>query len=802
VFSHLLTRSVNLNYLLLMAFGASCIQSAEPANDAARPTQAIGAASGRDLALGSARITYAHPINDARASHSVDEIVALVRGDHVGVVSSVVEGISVGADGAVETISGLLVSADPSDLRSESGFVEVGDTTTFFDPGKPSPESIIEHAYLPDPSPDGGEEGTVDRLVLLSRPIGSEQWVDRYIHLLSSGKIDAEDDIELERAYFIEEQSLLASSRIDDFLSDSEMVGQSADALSIVSRCKRLPCVVLRGKPDSFRDLAASDGVVAIHPPGLVPEQSTPITGGSVVTGNQMALFLDDGFQGYTDHTNFGRIQMAILEGGGGPNSSHNGFRNSLDGWFRISAKRHCGCPTCFFPLPPCIDVTSWATVSEHATAVSTLALGDVMDGQDSAITTFSDRRIRSGYGQETMALFYHVAAVNGYFPAAVDDIISFPSRVRIANMSGTTYNGQTSPTCVGNDPPSLAANELFRDGTFFVKSAGNMGHPDTNFTLCGPDTTGAGDCRVTPPGSAIGAFTVGAYSDLSGTDPDGTVEVRTGDIWECSSRGGTGSQGDNRTIVDIAVPGTRTLVFSNSGQSYSPLPNVGGAGAGVGTSFAAPVVAGAAAQFIDWYKDQVSNSVDDPAVVFTWLLAMGDRQSLAGSLKTSRFDNVWGAGRLRLRKLSADGMDTPWQFQRGDVCLGNGESLSINLQSGNAMPDDVDIIKAVAWWYDVKHEAFTPTPIDDFDLAIQRNCGSGFSSVRTSNSGFDNKEMVFFSPPDTCTYRVRITTSGVTGTNGNCAAGKTRVYWAWFLEDSDRDDSDGPAAAAVLPED
>jgi len=499
---------------------------------------------------------------------------------------------------------------------------------------------------------------------------------------------------------------------------------------------------------------------------------------------------------------NYGRIQMAMFEGGGGPNDTHNGFRNSLNGWYRVSTKRHCGCPTCIFPSAPCAVLGNWATISEHATAVATLMFGDLMDGQDSTISTFEDRRVRSGYGQEAMGLFYHVNAVNGYFPAAVDDVMAYPSRVRIANMSGTTYNGQSSPTCVGNDPPSLAANELFRDGTFFVKSAGNMGFStSTGFTLCGPDTTSNTDCRVTPPGSAIGAFTVGGYSNLSGTSNDGVEEVRAGAIFECSSRGGTISQGGNRTIVDISAPATRTLTFANSGQGYSSMIDVNGQGSGIGTSFAAPLVAASAAQFIDWYKYQVSNSVDDPAVVFSWFLAMGDRQSQTGSRRTNRFDNIWGAGRLRLRKFSHDGMDTPWQFQRGDVCLGNGESFTVNLQSGNPMPTAVDAIKAVAWWYDAKHEAFAPTSIDDIDLRIERNCGTGFLSVSTSSSAYDNKEMAFYSPQDTCHYRIRLNGYSVSGTNGGCASGKTRVYWSWFLEDSARDDSNGPSFDQVLPE-
>src|SRR5690606_11007242 len=110
---------------------------------------------------------------------------------------------------------------------------------------------------------------------------------------------------------------------------------------------------------------------------------------------------------------------------------------------------------------------------------------------------------------------------------------------------------------CNGDETAALVVNELFEDGTLLFKSAGNE-----SFSSLDPD-----DCRVTSPGAAIGAFTVGAVS--------GTLNVsgmREADIWYenvdvGSSPGGSEDtllDGPGRTIIDLVAP---------SGVKFVPIP-------------------------------------------------------------------------------------------------------------------------------------------------------------------------------------------------------------------------------------
>ena len=82
------------------------------------------------------------------------------------------------------------------------------------------------------------------------------------------------------------------------------------------------------------------------------------------------------------------------------------------------------------------------------------------------------------------------------------------------------------------------------------------------------------------------------------------------------------------------------------------------------GTSFAAPVVAAAAAVFADWYLNSpIGSLIEDPGVLMAAMLMMGDRGSSSGSKRLEKgFDPLWGAGALRLRRFDDAGLDDPWR--------------------------------------------------------------------------------------------------------------------------------------------
>ena len=180
----------------------------------------------------------------------------------------------------------------------------------------------------------------------------------------------------------------------------------------------------------------------------------------------------------------------------------------------------------------------------------------------------------------------------------ALDDVPSLGTIPRIVSASISVQNIDYS--CFGMDTISRAVDEmLFENGIFFVNSAGNSPGTSTQ-------------CSVTAPGSAMGAFTVGAWGDgtSNGIYQD-WCEARDAPL-DANSAWGAPSfySGRGRSIIDLLGSYDHQKVpTGNSGYGYR-----------TGTSVAAPAVAGSAVSFYDMYKSELGAMVDDPAVLFAWM--------------------------------------------------------------------------------------------------------------------------------------------------------------------------------------
>jgi hypothetical protein len=281
----------------------------------------------------------------------------------------------------------------------------------------------------------------------------------------------------------------------------------------------------------------------------------------------------------------------------------------------------------------------------------------------------------------------------------------------------------------------------------------------------------------VTSPGSGLGVFTVGSIgSSSSGTE----TTVRGATVSGFSSRGGAGSEGGSRKIIDIAAYGYRQKLFDSAG---------GYTGSGGGTSYASPTVVATALDFIDHYKHEYSDLIDNPGLLAADLLLMGDRTTDTASRATAGFDNLYGAGRLRARRFDAAGMDAPWGFSNGYVCIDDGAVYTIDINNGAALSTDVDSFQAVLWWYDSRHES--DGTLDDIDLRLKTTAGS---TLRSSLS-LDNKERVYHDGAGGQAVKLEIVGYRATADNMGCGTDSMKVYYAYFYEDSDRDDVDGPGA-------
>jgi hypothetical protein len=115
-------------------------------------------------------------------------------------------------------------------------------------------------------------------------------------------------------------------------------------------------------------------------------------------------------------------------------------------------------------------------------------------------------------------------------------------------------------------------------------------------------------------------------------------------------------------------------------------------------------------------------------------------------------------------------------------------------------MSANVDAFKAVVWWYDRRHEE--GKLMDDIDLALQEQTSSGWTTVEYSTDSYDEKERVFHSDFSSGnSYRIAIDGFRVNNDYTSCGQDSMRIHYAYFYEDSSRDDTDGPDCANIDPE-
>jgi hypothetical protein len=516
---------------------------------------------------------------------------------------------------------------------------------------------------------------------------------------------------------------------------------------TVLVRARTMHFVVALVPLSAVRGLAARADVARVD---LHTSDDDEVHGGDVIKGHQIEQFITAGYDGENEGNPYD-ITFAQVEGGGAHNE-HLGFREGTGTATRIRGMYSCSLG--------CVSKSDFASGEEtgHASSVAGIIFGDLRDGQDSSVSTTADRVARSGYSGESRGWLYA-----GSSSVAFDHIAGRSGGTAPAVINMSAGAAQADPACQGRDTRSRAANEMFESGKLLIKSAGNEDHESTT------------DCRVSSPGSAIGALSIASIGSSS-TGTESTVRGAT--ISSFSSRGGTSSEGGGRTIIDLAAYGYRKNLFDNLG-GYSR--------SGGGTSYAAPTVTALALDFIDHYKHEYSNLIDNPGLLAANMLLMGDRLTQSGSKALYGYDNLYGAGRLRARRYDSGGMDAPWRYSNGWVCIDNKESYVLTINNGAALSGDVDTFKAVLWWYDSRHQS--NGTVDDIDLRLQTTAGV---TLRSSLS-LDNKERVFYQGIGGTAIQLQIYGYNVTSSDTGCGANSMKVYYAYFYEDSDRDDVDGP---------
>ncbi len=429
-----------------------------------------------------------------------------------------------------------------------------------------------------------------------------------------------------------------------------------------------------------------------------------------------------------------------------------------------------------------CWAAGNWDPGEAHANGAVSILVGDLTQGQDPALTTSAAQRDVSGVARGSEVWVGSTAVA-----VDVQTLWLGYGAVRSGTVSQSLG---ADPACEGRDGWSIAWNDMFESGVALFKSAGNAFHTSTT------------DCTVSAPGSAIGVFAVGAGA-ITGTSLETDHDK--------SSRGGTSTEGRGRTIIGAVGPSSMDFVYPHYTWPVDP-----GTGAechygpdwGVGTpcrvdtmtktSAAAPAVAGGAELVRDWFTTERNADLNTPGALYATIMLMGDRTDEfdpssptpsvglpTATPKATGYDNLWGAGQVRLRMFNSGGADNPFRYAEGNTCVTHGATVTIAMTPNGTMPQDVGILKATAWWYDHRHDAGTDN--DQVKLQIKE----GTVTVATDD-GTDNRARASLdSVTPGALYYLKLTGTSVTSDLEGCGANATRVFWAYYWEDEHRDDAD-----------
>jgi len=624
--------------------------------------------------------------------------------------------------------------------------------------GKPGATEIGERAERP--APPKKITGELERLAaglpgkqlvtveidVASADPGLEVLVERAI---AEGRVTTRSEYKAVRARLSREREAIVARTLAPVREAVVAAGGR-----VTSQCVHMYCMSAEVPAGAVLELGRRGDVVGLDIPREVVDAY--VNGVDIRKGAQIAQFFDavnpgdaasyDG-NGLDEVSESDNVTFAVLETGG--YAAHAGFtEGSGSTASRINGRYECDATSC-------TSVSSFSTISSHATGVAGTLFGDLTDGQGSFAA--ADRLPTSGYAPEARG---HLFSFSGSAGAV---LATDAAAALDPDVMSNSYGYYDSVACSGASSLARAANRAYKDGVAVFAAAHN------NFGS-------ATECKVTAPGSAIGAFAVGAHMENDDHPTADTAYIRTAPIRSSSSWGGNATQGQNRSIVSITGPGNRLGQFRTDGT-------VGGEPVRA-TSLATPTVASAAMSFIDFYHDRWDSSIDSPGALYAHMLLMGDRQGQSGKLSGS-LDHRWGSGRLRMRMLGNGQLDAPWYYGHGSTCISDGEIVDLPVAEGGVLPEAMDTFKAGFYWYDERHDA--TGQVANVNVYLQTSDTS--INLATDIDAHDNKARLYYGNLGGKEARIRIYGNDVSGhVDPVCGSNAIRVFFAYFAEDPTHD--------------
>lgn len=449
-----------------------------------------------------------------------------------------------------------------------------------------------------------------------------------------------------------------------------------------------------------------------------------------------------------------------------------------------------------------------------HGTNCAAVALGSVVDGQDSRLGTDFDRELRSGMARRALAVGVDTSGPIGLeafldvmhdggelahvLPSGLGvDVVncSFTENEGLANAIGPRGDLVPCPTNEQNrglDATSLAITRAYREeSVVVVKSAGNTHGTGPRNAASACAVRGSAQGEVSAPGAAPAAVPVGAASIFGTTafpqDTPAGVQ-QSYDLFSSSARGRTG---DGRAYPLLLAQG---YACGNPATTTETPAYYGQFGA---TSAAAPVVAGGIALFKHWYlHNHGAACANSPGRLIANALNFADGQVFAGSAPTAPRvappAEGWGLGLYRMRLFDDAYMGPRWHRGTTAVTVEGGfgyEFIPLGQGDRSRVPPHVARLRITAWWLEVN----TGAGEEKADVALSLYDAGESGATRLAYAKADGEHVIRMQwecfgwdgarAPHGSVYLLVNCTSGVPPDARYPHREHRTVYVAWFWE-------------------
>lgn len=620
-----------------------------------------------------------------------------------------------------------------------------------------------------------------------------------------ASKLDAMREGEKLRQAEISEKLTISQGKLES-LGLCKFVGGTPAAHAAYLACTPDELVKLAGSADFIREIDV-----------IGQGAATGMRGDDLraADGAQTGHVLAEGLDGEYGASGSGRydVEVALLDGEGFYRiSQHPAFDDWLNGPSRVRSMMTCSTTSCW------TDTTNGSPRNHGAVAMAP-AFSHVLQGQDSTVTTAAAREDRSFGAFEAAIEAYRWQPGGGE-----------PALIRAANPTVDSGVDIAQISWGNSDCDNVSAYTAWRDAWDYAYSQGVFGIiAAANAVWRTNDDCSANGWASRPDMLVVGAFGDNVGSTVNGkaatplwswnydtqplmgwhwTDLSGSTNCSgTGSTCWSSAYGGaklrfgSGTVRKARGVVDVVAPAGRQLGPEMSSFSTSTYRDQC-----CGTSDAAPHAAAAAVTLKDWANDNGYTAFQDPGIMHVTMLLFGDGTTgghdpgAFPSYSTSGLSWLWGAGRLKMRAFTENGLDGPWAWGVGGFYLYDGDVVDVPI-GGGPFNSDVDAwTGALSWdepWLnsndtskaaaDIVFQVVTTNPVGGSCV----NPNGGAATTVSSDWSYDVQK------------RIRLRPGVVEGLHGKCAwmrfsaldvptgpdgYNRRYVYRADYWEDLDRE--------------